>query len=153
MIYFMEEGKPILLVGETGTSKTMASIMVCEYLNLLYHKKYFKYDINQETKIEHFIYKKKLNMNNFHLKYEIGDFIKAFTEGYILILDGINLASNEVLNFIVKAIKNKIICYEINKEFKINKIHHNFSLIIIKSSLNSSDNENKINPIYCPYFK
>ena len=57
MIYFIEEGKPILLVGETGTSKTRTSIMIYEYLNLLYNKKYFKYDINQETKIDHFIYK------------------------------------------------------------------------------------------------
>ena len=153
MIYFIEEGKPILLVGETGTSKTRTSIMVCEYLNFVYDKKYIKYDINQETKIEHLIVKKKLNMNNFHIKYEIGDFLKAFTEGYILILDGINLASKEVLNYIVKAIKNKSICYEFNKELKIKKIHQNFSLIGIKSSLNSSEKENQIKNEFLSIFQ
>ena len=113
---YISKGVPVLLEGETGCSKTLSAEVICKYI---YDKKregqksnissegegFIKYNLSAEVKINDLIKKFIGNKNSLSgLKIVEGPFFKAFKEGMPLILDEINLASEEILQCIEGAL-------------------------------------------------
>ena len=103
---YITYGIPVLLEGETGTSKTLSAEIICKHIFDMNERKnsenkkeeYIKFDLSADVKINDLM-QKFIGDNNFFSGLEIidGPFLKAFKEGIPLILDEINLASEEVL--------------------------------------------------------
>ncbi len=113
---YISKGIPVLLEGETGCSKTLSAEVICKYIyekkkegqksNILSEEEGFiKYNLSGEVKINDLI-KKFIGNKNYlsGLKIVEGPFFKAFKEGIPLILDEINLASEEILQCIEGAL-------------------------------------------------
>ena len=85
---------------------------------------YIKFNLSADTKIDNLMNKYIGDSKSVTgIKIESGAFYKAFTEGKILILDEINLASKEVLDCIGQAFDSKVLSTELTgKELKICKI-------------------------------
>ena len=119
---YITNGIPVLLEGETGCSKTLSAEIICKYI---YKKKkekeeegqmkapnelqkydendeeFIKFNLSAEVKINDLMQKFIGDKNSLSgLKIVEGPFYRAFKEGKPLILDEINLASEEVLQII-----------------------------------------------------
>ena len=113
---YISKGVPVLLEGETGCSKTLSAEIICKYI---YDKKkeminenqnneknekkekFIKFNLSAEVKINDLMKKFIGDKNSLSgIKIVDGPFYKAFKEGIPLILDEINLASEEVLQCI-----------------------------------------------------
>jgi MoxR-like ATPase len=107
---------PVLLEGETGCSKTLSAEIICKYI---YEKKnkeknlnisredegFIKFSLSSDVKINDLIAKFIGNKNSLSgLKIVEGPFLRAFKEGIPLILDEINLASEDILQCIEGAL-------------------------------------------------
>ena len=118
---YIANGVPVLLEGETGSSKTLSAEIICKYIyeknkekeegdnfgisNSLekYDKDetFIKFNLSSEVKINDLMQKIIGDKNSISgLKIVEGPFYRAFKEGKPLILDEINLASEEVLQCI-----------------------------------------------------
>ena len=93
IIHDILSGIPVLLLGSPCTSKTMLALAASEYITKIINEDYEKdesiliFVLNEETEIDDLLIK-YFGSNNFIE----GFFFKAFTEGYIILLEGINLA-------------------------------------------------------------
>ena len=118
-------GIPVLLEGETGTSKTLSAEIICKNINELRKLKqnkikkeeesYIKFNLSAEVKINDLMQKfigDKTSLSG--LEIIDGPFLKAFKKGIPLILDEINLASEEVLQCIEEALDSGEINMEIS---------------------------------------
>ena len=112
---YISKGVPVLLEGETGCSKTLSAEIICKYI---YDKKkdenkengkedekekekFIKFNLSAEVKINDLMQKFIGDKNSLSgIKVVDGPFYRAFKEGLPLILDEINLASEEVLQCI-----------------------------------------------------
>ena len=123
---YISYGIPVLLDGETGCSKTLSAEIICKLIKEEKRKQktldsskdnedFIKFNLSSEVKINDLIQKCVGDKNSLSgLKIIEGPFYKAFKEGIPLILDEINLASEEVLQCIEGALDKG----EINKEIK-----------------------------------
>ena len=119
---YITNGIPVLLEGDTGTSKTLTAEIICKQIfkknikiDQQENKKesYIKFNLSAEVKINDLMQKFMGNKKSLSgLEIVDGPFLKAFKNGIPLILDEINLASEEVLQCIEQAID----CGEINME-------------------------------------
>ena len=132
---YISNGIPVLLEGETGCSKTLSAEIICKLIyeknktsDKIYSKnkendedKYIKYNLSADVKISDLM-QKLMSDKTFlsGIKIVDGPFYKAFKNGIPLILDEINLASQEVLQCIEDALDSKAINIEITS---IGKIH------------------------------
>ena len=113
---YISNGIPVLLDGETGCSKTLSAEIICKIIkeekrsqnilnNLENNKDFIKFNLSSEITINDLIKKVVGDKNSLSgLKIKEGPFFKAFKEGIPLILDEINLASEEVLQCIKGAL-------------------------------------------------
>ena len=122
---YIINGIPVLLKGETGTSKTLSSEIICKYiydsknqnnLNKKDNESYIKFNLSAEIKINDLIKKFMGDKSSLSgLEIVDGPFLKAFKVGIPLILDEINLAPEEVLQCIEGALDSG----EINMEISV----------------------------------
>jgi midasin (ATPase involved in ribosome maturation) len=147
LIHYIKAKIFVLLEGPTGTSKTRTTLIAykyIQYLKKLKHKKHhneeedeeeekelLRFNLSAETKVDDLIAKYTGDPQSpAGLKIENGPFFKAFTEGYLLLLDEINLAPFSVLQCIIQALDSKILSLEIpGRPLQQYKMHPNFSLI------------------------
>ena len=121
---YISNGIPVLLEGETGTSKTLSAEIICKHIfeirnkgndNIKYEDNYIKFNLSAEVKISDLIQKFMGEKNSLSgLEIVDGPFVKAFKKGIPLILDEINLASEEVLQCIEEALDSGEINIEIS---------------------------------------
>ena len=145
---YIKSGVPVILEGETGSSKTRSAVIICEYI---YEKKkkhnlnkespigpedekeqkYIKYNLNAETKINDLMQKFIGDKNSLSgLKIVDGPFFTAFKKGLPLILDEINLASEDVLQIIEDTLDSGLINIDISGIGKVTqKMKEGFCLI------------------------
>ena len=121
---YISNGIPVLLEGETGTSKTLSSEIICKYIFEMRNKdnssgkdaeSYIKFNLSAEVKINDLMQKfmgDKTSLSG--LEIVDGPFLKAFKKGIPLILDEINLAPEEVLQCIEEALDSGEINMEIS---------------------------------------
>ena len=137
---YISKGIPVLLEGETGTSKTLSSEIICKYIfenkkkenpNIENDTDFIKFNLSAEVKINDLMQKFMGNKNSLSgLEIVDGPFIKAFKGGIPLILDEINLASEEVLQCIEEALDSGEINMEISGIGNVNyKKKEGFCLI------------------------
>ena len=98
---YIKKGIPVLLEGETGTSKTLSAEIICKYIYEQSNKKekngeekndeekmYIKYNLSSDVKISDLMLKLIGDKNYLSgMKKVQGKFFKAFKEGIPLILD------------------------------------------------------------------
>ena len=112
---YISNGVPVLLEGETGCSKTLSAEIICKYIYEKNKKKnlnisredegFIKFSLSADVKINDLITKFIGNKNSLSgLKIVEGPFLRAFKEGIPLILDEINLASEDILQCIEGAL-------------------------------------------------
>ena len=117
---YLKEGVPVLLEGPTGTSKTKSAQIVCEMLK----KKLIKYNLSSETKTGDLLGRYVGDHDSWSgIKMHEGPFIEAFEgkkdedgneKSCVLLLDEINLTSQECLQFIEEALDSNEISTEIS---------------------------------------
>jgi hypothetical protein len=135
---YMKNQIPCILEGETGTSKTFTTIVLAKYLaenwtkeNLHKNFKLIRFNLSSETKISDLIGKYTGTKDSFAgIIFKPGPFIKAFTKGYCLLLDEINLASSSILQCIEEALDTKILSIEVpGLPLKQFHMHKNFCIV------------------------
>ena len=149
LIHYIENKIPVLLEGPTGTSKTRTTLIACDYLKYKKNKNkeenekdkkdkneeendnLLRFNLSRETKIDDLLEKFIGDQNSpAGLKVEKGLFMKAYSEGYKLLLDEINLAKKDVLECIQQALDNKVLSFDCNGKGYVNiPMHPNFSII------------------------
>ena len=92
--YYISNNYPVLLEGPTGTAKTKSVEILCEEMGL----KLRRFNLSSETKTSDLFGRYIGDPDSFSgIDFQEGVFIEAFKNGYTLLLDEINLASNQVL--------------------------------------------------------
>ena len=132
---------PIMEEGPTGTSKTFTTLIAIDYLNYRKQKEnpndtnrikeLLRYNLSSQTKSDDLLSQVVGDQNSpAGLKNIDGVFLKAFRDGYPLLLDEFNLASESVLQFLLESITSGILSIIINGKGlqKIN-MHEDFCLI------------------------
>lgn len=124
---YLEVGIPVLLEGPTGTSKTLSSEIVCD----LSGRKLIRFNLSSETKSADLLGRYVGDSNSWAgISHSKGPFITAFEEGHTLLLDEINLASPECLQFIEESLDSGIISVELpGMPLREIYMHENFRLI------------------------
>ena len=106
--YYISNNYPVLLEGPTGTAKTKSVEILCEEMGL----KLLRFNLSSETKTSDLFGKYIGDPDSFSgIDFQEGVFIEAFKNGYTLLLDEINLASNQVLQSFEECLdSHKISC-------------------------------------------
>ena len=132
---------PIIEEGPTGTSKTFTTLIAIEYLNYRKQKEnpedknnikeLLRFNLSSQTKSDELLCQIAGDPNSpAGLKTIDGVFLKAFRDGYPLLLDEINLANESVLHFLLEAISSGILSILINgKGLQEIHMHEDFCLI------------------------
>ena len=137
LIHYILNGIPVLLEGDTGTSKTRTILTACNYIKKFLQKegerkrKLIRYNLSAETKIDDIIGKYVSAQNSFiGIKVQNGPFVDAYINGKILLFDEINLAPSNVLQCIQQSLDNGFLSVETNGQclFECKK-DPNFSLV------------------------
>ena len=157
---YLYTGVPVLLEGPTGTSKSLSVEIICKLLN----KKIIRFNLSSETTVPDLMGKYIDNKQSWGgITLKEGPYKIAAENGYVLLLDEINLAFENVLQSIEASIDSKVISVEIPgmplKEIAINE---NFCLVATQKPnkglfANKRQNLsqkflNKFVPIYFPNF-
>jgi len=132
---------PILEEGPTGTSKTFTTLIAIDYLNYRRKKEnpndkniikeLLRFNLSSQTRSDDLLCQIAGDPDSpAGLKTIDGVFLRAFRDGYPLLLDEINLANESVLQFILEAISSGVLSIIINGKGleKIN-MHEDFCLI------------------------
>ena len=92
---FFDSRIPVMLEGPTGTSKTKTIQVLCDILK----KKLVRFNLSSETTIEDLIGRLGSGGNDSWSSFQFipGPFTEAFTKGYVLLLDEVNLGQKSVL--------------------------------------------------------
>ena len=92
---FFDSRIPVMLEGPTGTSKTKTIQVLCDIL----HKKLVRFNLSSETTIEDLIGRLGSGGEDSwsSFKFVPGPFTEAFSKGYVLLLDEVNLGQKSVL--------------------------------------------------------
>ena len=157
---YLSTGVAVLLEGPTGTSKSLSVEIICKLLN----KKLIRFNLSSETTVPDLMGRYIGDKNSWGgITLKEGPYKTAAENGYVLLLDEINLASERVLQSIEASIDSKVISVEIPgmplKEIEINE---NFCLVATQNPnkglfANKRQNLsqkflNKFQPIYFPTF-
>lgn len=125
---FFDSKNPILLEGPTGTSKTKSIQVLCEILK----KKLIRFNLSSETTIEDLIGRLGSGGEESwsNIKFIPGPFTSAFENGYVLLLDEINLGQKSVLQCMETALDTGEIEQDVRGCGKIvKKIHPDFIIV------------------------
>ena len=92
---FFDSRIPVLLEGPTGTSKTKTIQVLCDILR----KKLIRFNLSSETTIEDLIGRLGSGGEDSwsSIRFVPGPFTKAFSKGYVLLLDEVNLGQKSIL--------------------------------------------------------
>ena len=106
--YYLSHNYPVLLEGPTGTAKTKSVEILCEEMGL----KLKRFNLSSETKTADLFGRYAGDPDSLSgISFKEGIFIEAFRKGYTLLLDEINLASNQVLQSFEECLdSHKISC-------------------------------------------
>ena len=125
--YYILNNYPVLLEGPTGTAKTKSVEILCEEMGL----KLKRFNLSSETKTADLFGRYAGDPNSFSgISFQEGVFIEAFKNGYTLLLDEINLASNQVLQSFEECLdSHKISCEIPGMPWQEIKMGKGFTLI------------------------
>ena len=125
--YYISHNYPVLLEGPTGTAKTKSVEILCEEMGL----KLKRFNLSSETKTADLFGRYAGDPNSFSgISFQEGVFIEAFKNGYTLLLDEINLASNQVLQSFEECLdSHKISCEIPGMPWQEIKMGEGFNLI------------------------
>ena len=136
LIHYNLIGIPVLLEGNTGTSKTRTSLIAANYIykfinNNESKRKLIRFNLSEETRIDDMTAKFVSDDNSITgINVKEGPFAKAYRKGYILLLDEINLAPQNVLQCIQQSLDNELLSVETNGNSLLEvRKHKNFALI------------------------
>jgi len=133
LIHYILSGNPVLFEGNTGTAKTRTTLVACQYIKKFINEKYefVRFNLCAETRIDDLISKYVGDRKSLiGLKVENSQFLDAYINGKILLLDEINLASAKVLQCIQQSLDNGYISVETSGRGLIKYMkHENFSLV------------------------
>ena len=106
--YYISHNYPVLLEGPTGTAKTKSVEILCKEMGLTLKR----FNLSSETKTADLFGRYAGDPNSLSgISFQEGVFIEAFKKGYTLLLDEINLASNQVLQSFEECLdSHKISC-------------------------------------------
>ena len=106
--YYLSHNYPVLLEGPTGTAKTKSVEILCEEMG----RPFKRFNLSSETKTADLFGRYVGDPKSFSgISFQEGVFIEAFKNGYILLLDEINLASSQVLQSFEECLdSHKISC-------------------------------------------
>ena len=132
---------PIIEEGPTGTSKTFTTLIAIDYLNYRKQKEnpedkssikeLLRFNLSSQTKSDDLLCQIAGDPDSpAGLKTIDGVFLRAFRDGYPLLLDEINLANESVLQFLLEAISSGVLSIIINgKGLQEINMHEDFCLI------------------------
>ena len=125
--YYIMHNYPILLEGPTGTAKTKSVEIICEEMGV----KLKRFNLSSETKTADLFGRYGGDPDSFSgISFQEGVFIEAFKNGYTLLLDEINLASNQVLQSFEECLdSHKISCEIPGMPWKEIEMGEGFNLI------------------------
>ena len=136
LIHYITCGIPVFLEGNTGTSKTRATLVACNYIKKFlndkgYPKELIRYNLSAETKIDDIVSKYVSDPDSIiGLNIKNGPYVEAYTKGKILLFDEINLAPVNVLQSIQQSLDNGYMSIETHGRILLKKEkHQNFSLV------------------------
>ncbi len=136
LIHYITCGIPVFLEGNTGTSKTRATLVACNYIKKFlndkgYPKELIRYNLSAETKIDDIVSKYVSDPDSIiGLNIKNGPYVEAYTKGKILLFDEINLAPVNVLQSIQQSLDNGYMSIETHGRILLKKEKHpNFSLV------------------------
>ena len=137
LIHYILNGIPVLLEGNTGTSKTRTALTACNYIKKFIKKndennlKLIRYNLSAETKIDDIIAKYVSDQNSITgLTVRNGPFVEAYVKGKIILFDEINLAPANVLQCIQQSLDNNFLSVETNGRCLLKfKKNPNFALV------------------------
>ena len=115
LIHYILTGNPLLLEGNTGTAKTRTTLVASQYIKKFIDEKYdfVRFNLCAETRIDDLISKYVGDPKSIiGFKVENSQFLDAYINGKILLLDEINLAPPKVLQCIQQALDNGYISVE-----------------------------------------
>ena len=125
--YYIMNGYPVLLEGPTGTAKTKSVEILCEEMGL----KLKRFNLSSETKTADLFGRYAGDPNSLSgISFQEGIFVEAFKNGNTLLLDEINLASNQVLQSFEECLdSHKISCEIPGMPWQEIKMGKGFNLI------------------------
>ena len=114
--HLMKSKIPIMLLGPTGTSKTKTILVWCELKKLEQKEKgkdsddlpgeIIRFNPSAETTIDDLFGRLISDTDSFSgFKFEMGPYLKAFTKGYVFLLDECNLCPLFVLESIESSLE------------------------------------------------
>ena len=127
--YYISHNYPVLLEGPTGTAKSISVLILCEEMGM--DLKLKRFNLSSETKTADLFGRYVGDPDSFSgISFQEGIFIDAFKNGYTLLLDEINLASNQVLQSFEECLdSHKISCEIPGMPWKEIEMGENFNLI------------------------
>ena len=130
----IKSGIPLLLEGETGTSKTATARQAAKIIN----QHAIVFNFSSQTTVEDLLGRMSKNNDSWSgFSFIKGPFTEAFEKGYCLILDEINLAHETVLQCIESSLDSKTLSldYTGSEIDKTIKMHEDFHLIATQNPL------------------
>lgn len=132
----IKSGIPLLLEGETGTSKTATAKAAAEEIG----QTTIIFSFSSQTTTDELIGRVSKNTDSWSgFSFNKGRYTEAFEKGYCLILDEINLAHENVLQCIEASLDSQTLSLDIsgNHESQIIQMHPNFHLIATQNPLSN----------------
>ena len=125
--YYISHNYPVLLEGPTGKAKSISVDILCEEMGLNLKR----FNLSSETKTADLFGRYAGDPDSFSgISFQEGLFIIAFKNGYTLLLDEINLASNQVLQSFEECLdSHKISCEIPGMPWKEIEMGEGFNLI------------------------
>ena len=115
--FFFESKIPLVLEGDTGTSKTKSIEVLCNILGK--SDKLIRLNLSSETSIEDLMGRLISNNENWSgFIFIEGSFIDAYINGKILLLDEVNLVEKSIIQCIQSSLDSNEICVEIPERKK-----------------------------------
>lgn len=130
----IKSGIPLLLEGETGTSKTSTAKQAAEEIK----QKVIIFNFSSQTSVEDLLGRVSKNNDSWSgFSFIKGPYTRAFEEGYCLILDEINLAHETVLQCIEASLDSRKLSLDFagNESDKTIMMHPDFHLIATQNPL------------------
>ena len=125
---FLEADIPIVLEGDTGTSKTKSVEVYCCIKKKM--NKFIRFNLSSETTIEDLMGRLLSSGDSWSgFKFVPGPFIEAYENGCILLLDEVNLVQKNIIQSIQYGIDSKVLYIEVNGKLLKYKKSKDFRII------------------------